>query len=122
MKSYEVLAEIDEYWNLPIEEVYKYYETIEYMLVGKNKPAWFEEQYEVVNKAIVKAQNLQKITECSSEDGITIGLIDSILTSAKVLRSRNLDNPEVGEALKELVSSTELSYLLDQGNSWGSYG
>lgn len=121
MKSYEVLAEIDEYWNLPIEEVYKYYETIEYILVGKNKPEWFEEQYEAVNKAIVKAQNLQKITEFSSEDGITIGLVDSILTCAKVLRNRNLNQPEVIEALKDLYSDKSLRCLLDQAEDFYNY-
>lgn len=67
-------------------------------------------------------KTLQNPTDSRTENGITIGLIDSILTCASVLRSRNLDNPEVGEALKDLVSSKELSWLLDEGNSWRSYG
>jgi len=41
-------------------------------------------------------------TDCRSSDGVTVGLIDGIITMARVLRSRQMDSLEVSEALADL--------------------
>lgn len=52
------------------------------------------------------------MVECRSEEGITIGLIDTILLCASVLGSRELNTPEIQEALRDLHCSPELFALL----------
>jgi hypothetical protein len=41
-------------------------------------------------------------TECSSPEGITVGLIDAINTVSKVLVLQDLSHPAVIEALRDL--------------------
>lgn len=41
-------------------------------------------------------------TECSSPEGITVGLIDAIGTVSKVLVLQDLSHPAVVEALRDL--------------------
>lgn len=50
--------------------------------------------------------------ECSSEEGITIGLIDTIMTAANALMYRDLKFPGVIEALKDLRSNESLRRLI----------
>lgn len=54
---------------------------------------------------------------CDSESGITVGLIDSILTAAKVLRNRSLTDKGVREALKDLADDADLRRLLIVGQA-----
>lgn len=55
-------------------------------------------------------------TDCDSEEGITVGLIDSIISISKVL-SRRLDgnalSDAIHEALKDLMDSKDLKAVLD---------
>lgn len=53
-----------------------------------------------------------EVIECTSEEGITIGLIDSMLASANVLVSRDLGHPMVIEALEDLRSSRNIQVLI----------
>ena len=57
------------------------------------------------------------ITDCRTEDGITIGLIDSIITIARVLRVRNLSSVEIQEALEDMINDEDLAYLLSQNTN-----
>lgn len=41
-------------------------------------------------------------TDCRSEVGVTVGLIDTIITVSRVLIKRDLSSVEVREALKDL--------------------
>lgn len=50
--------------------------------------------------------------DCRSEEGITIGLIDTIITAAHALQGRDLAHPEVTEAIRDLQSDAELRELL----------
>lgn len=43
-------------------------------------------------------------TDCRSDVGITVGLIDGIITICRVLVGRNLDNPAIAEALDDLTN------------------
>ncbi len=56
-------------------------------------------------------------TECSSKDGITVGLIDSLITICRVLRKdrKLLDNnpsKAVGEALADLRSCDDVQMVV----------
>lgn len=50
-------------------------------------------------------------TDCGSEDGITVGLIDSIITSCRVLSSRDLTCEAAVEALRDLRSDSDVSLI-----------
>jgi hypothetical protein len=51
-------------------------------------------------------------TECSSAVGISVGLIDGIIASCRVLAERDLTHIAAQEALKDLRSSQELAALI----------
>ena len=51
-------------------------------------------------------------TECRSEDGITIGLLDTIMTAAHALKGRSLSSIAVVEAMKDFYCDPELRVLL----------
>lgn len=53
-------------------------------------------------------------SNCRTEDGITIGLIDSLIFISRILAKRDLRSPEVLEALKDLQSDEDIKYLLEQ--------
>ena len=52
------------------------------------------------------------ITDCRSETGITVGLVDSLISIARVLAVRDLSPLEVLEAIKDLRSDEDIAYLL----------
>jgi len=53
-------------------------------------------------------------TDCRSEVGITVGLVDGMISMARVLRHRDLSSPEVQEALKDLQSDEDVAFLLEE--------
>lgn len=54
------------------------------------------------------------ITDCRSEDGITVGLIDAIITLCRILRDREIDSYEVLEALKDLKEDEDFIHLMER--------
>lgn len=52
-------------------------------------------------------------TDCRSEVGITVGLIDSIITAARVLAGREKSSMEVREALKDLRADEDIKDLIE---------
>lgn len=52
------------------------------------------------------------MTDCRSDDGVTVGLIDGIISSARVLAKRDLSPPAVAEALKDLRADEDVAQLL----------
>lgn len=50
-------------------------------------------------------------TDCRSEDGVTVGLIDSLIFIARVLSKRNLTSLEVKEALADFQSDEDIALL-----------
>lgn len=52
-------------------------------------------------------------SDCRTEDGITIGLIDSIISIARVLKSRNFSSAEVNEAVNDLKQDEDLKSILE---------
>lgn len=54
----------------------------------------------------------QTFTDCRTEEGITVGLIDAIITIARVLRPLNMTPSVVQEALKDLAHDEDFNNLL----------
>lgn len=52
-------------------------------------------------------------TNCRSEVGITVGLIDGLIAIARVLSARDLNCFEAREALKDLADDEDLKTILD---------
>lgn len=51
--------------------------------------------------------------DCRSKDGITVGLIDSIIAISRVLVHRDFTTPAVIEALKDLADDEDLKTILE---------
>lgn len=51
-------------------------------------------------------------TDCRSEDGITVGLIDALISIARVLAPRDLQDPAVQEALKDLAQDEDIARIV----------
>ena len=51
-------------------------------------------------------------TDCREEIGITVGLIDSIITQCRILSKRDLTSKEVKEAFKDLQDDEDLKFIL----------
>lgn len=51
-------------------------------------------------------------TDCRSEIGITVGLVDSIISISRVLAKMDLEPEEVKEALKDLTTDEDLAKIL----------
>jgi hypothetical protein len=54
-------------------------------------------------------------TDCRSEEGITIGLLDGIAATCRVLRSRDLTHPAVVAALHDLAQDRDVHGVLGIG-------
>lgn len=53
------------------------------------------------------------ITDCRTENGKTVGIIDTIINCAHILIERKLDNKEVQEALTDLYRDPELLKIMN---------
>jgi hypothetical protein len=51
--------------------------------------------------------------DCRSPEGVTIGLIDAILSVARIAAKRDLKNPAVQEALKDLAEDEDVHAVLN---------
>lgn len=50
-------------------------------------------------------------TDCRSETGITVGLIDGIIAMCRVLADRNLADPAIAEALDDLTNDESVARI-----------
>lgn len=53
-------------------------------------------------------------TDCRSEEGITVGLVDALITILRVLVKRDLSPPAVQEALKDLADDEDARTIFEQ--------
>lgn len=51
-------------------------------------------------------------TDCRSDDGITVGLIDTIINSARLLKGRDMMPPAVQEAMRDLRHDEDVERLV----------
>jgi hypothetical protein len=50
--------------------------------------------------------------DCRSDEGVTIGLIDAMISIARIAARRELTSAAVYEAIKDLRSDEDIAYLL----------
>ena len=53
--------------------------------------------------------------ECNSYDGVTIGLIDGIISICSILVNRDTSSTDVKEALKDLRSNIDVIQIINHG-------
>lgn len=51
-------------------------------------------------------------TDCRSEEGITVGIIDSFITLSRLVKGRSLDSEPIREALKDLLGDSDFNGFL----------
>lgn len=56
---------------------------------------------------------MESSTDCRSEEGITVGLIDGMIAIARVIKERDLESPAIQEALKDLQNDEDIEYILN---------
>lgn len=54
-------------------------------------------------------------TDCRSEEGVTVGLIDSLISICRVLATHDLDSYNASEALLDLIEDEDFNKILDKG-------
>jgi ATP-dependent protease Clp ATPase subunit len=54
-------------------------------------------------------------TDCRSDEGVTVGLVDAIITIARVLRHRDLSGEAVRQALLDIANDEDVRFLLATG-------
>ncbi len=55
-------------------------------------------------------------TCCRSEEGVTVGIIDSFITLARLMKGRDLSSEAVQEALADLRADEDVAALLEVSN------
>lgn len=55
-------------------------------------------------------------TDCREEEGITVGLIDAIISIARILAKRDLTTHAVVEALADLRADEDIALILKTGS------
>lgn len=70
---------------------------------------------------MVRARNTRNVmesnhssTNCRDEDGVTVGLIDALMSIARILAKRDMNPDSVQEALKDLASDEDIAKVLDE--------
>ena len=54
----------------------------------------------------------EKEISCRSDEGITIGLIDSFITNLRLFRGRSLASQDIQEALLDVADDPDFGYFL----------
>jgi hypothetical protein len=54
----------------------------------------------------------ESATDCRAENGITVGLIDALISIARVLVKRDFNDAAVQEALKDLATDEDVAEIL----------
>jgi hypothetical protein len=53
----------------------------------------------------------ETVGDCRSEVGITVGLIDSLISIARVLAHRDFSDPQVVEALLDFAGDEDIAWI-----------
>ena len=56
-------------------------------------------------------------TDCRSEEGVTVGIIDSFITLARLMKGRDLSSAAVQEALADLRADEDVAKILNPKNT-----
>lgn len=60
---------------------------------------------------------IETFADCRSDEGVTTGAIDAMITLARLLRCRDLSPQPVQQALMDLAHDEDVKALLEAGNS-----
>jgi len=52
-------------------------------------------------------------TSCRSDEGITVGLVDSFITNLRLFKDRDLTSQSIQEALLDVADDPDFQYFLD---------
>ncbi len=52
-------------------------------------------------------------TDCRLENGVTVGLIDAIISIARILRKRDFNDEAVKEAILDFKSDEDINFLIN---------
>ncbi len=55
----------------------------------------------------------EKEVSCRSDEGVTVGIVDAIITSLRLLKNRDLKPQSIQEALLDIGDDPDFDYLLD---------
>lgn len=70
-----------------------------------------------MNEQIDDSSSESCSTDCRSNEGVTVGLIDGIIAIARVLRHRQMEGVAISEALKDLRSDEDVAWLFNMSNN-----
>ena len=76
----------------------------------------YKNNHKMITQFLNFIKENESSTDCRSEDGITVSLIDSIISICRVLKTRDLTSGDAQEALKDLSDDEDLKYILSQQN------
>ncbi len=64
----------------------------------------------------MKARELfiEKVISCRSDEGITVGIIDSFITNLRILKTQNLKPESVQEALLDIGDDPDFDFFLSE--------
>lgn len=62
------------------------------------------------------------VIDCRSELGITVGLVDALISICRVLAKRDLSPRDVQEALRDMATDDDLKYILGEVGGTGCFG
>jgi hypothetical protein len=74
----------------------------------------YYERTEKQQKITAKKEKMKSTTDCRTEEGITVGLIDSLMAISRVLSQRlkiNKRTPAINEALMNLRSDDDIEFI-----------
>lgn len=54
----------------------------------------------------------ESVTDCRGEIGITVGLVDAIISVCRIIRRRDLSSRDAQESLLDLQADEDLRFLL----------
>jgi hypothetical protein len=58
----------------------------------------------------------QNSTDCRTDEGITVGLIDGIIATARILRKTYKESPSTSAALEDLRDDEDIAWLVGSLN------
>lgn len=64
-----------------------------------------------------KMDSTHSSTDCRTEEGIVVALIDGVIATARIIREKGNDSESVREALKDLRSDEDIAWLFDSANT-----
>ncbi len=57
---------------------------------------------------------MNEVVDCRSDEGVTVGLIDAMISIARVLAHRDFTPPAVVEALKDLSEDEDVKTIISR--------